>query len=341
MAMATSDSADAISAFEGTLIQHPAFQNAFTKVEHIYKRSCLSSKPVCLLVHGESRTGKTTVLEELTLSYPRVRREDFLEVPVLDVTTPAKPTVMGLVELLLLSLGDPRYYIGSEIQKTNRLVTLMKAAKTQVVSIDEFHHFVDRESLKVAHHVANWLKVLVDDTRVGLVVAGLTHSKTVIAQNEQLRGRFLAPVEMPRFDWNNQMSRSQFVGTLSAFHESISRFIDVPDFTSVDMAFRIYVGCGGLIGYVMKFLETLVWNAVESGSKKATLADLHTAHTTAVWEVEGKNAAPNPFTRKFSAEPNEIAINTAKSVGVESNEEPARNNRSKKSGASMNTVLRT
>ena len=63
------------------------------------------------------------------------------------------------------------------------------------------------------HHVADWLKILVDETRCALVVAGLPSCQTVIDSNEQLAGRFHAPILMPRFSWqdrNNGKSLSGF-----------------------------------------------------------------------------------------------------------------------------------
>ena len=230
-----------------------------------------------------------------------------------------------------------------KLEKTNRLIRLLKAANTRVVSIDEFQHFVDKSSFKVLHHVADWLKVLVDQAKVGLIVAGLPRCHAVIEQNEQLRGRFLAPVKMPRFNWTDEVSRSQFVAVLASFHESISRFFDLPRFDTTNMAFRIYVGCGGLVGYVAKFLDQLVWNAAESGTTAIMLADFHTAHAEAVWRDEGKCHGPSPFSKEFDADPEkEATLAIAQQVGLESNQiEAAPKNASVPKPHSMNEVLRT
>ena len=298
---------------------------------------------MCIPIHGESRTGKTTILDELSNAYPPVRHDEGLEVPVLQVSTPSEPTVMGLVELMLSALGDPRFYIGTKTRKTNRLIKLLKAANTRVVSIDEFQHFVDKSSFKVLHHVADWLKVLVDQAKVGLIVAGLPRCQAVIEQNEQLRGRFLAPVKMPRFDWTDEESRSQFVAVLASFQESIDRFFDVPRFDTANLAFRIYVGCGGLVGYVAKFLDQLVWNAAESGTKAIMLADFHAAHAEAVWKDEAKCHGPSPFSEEFDADPKkEATLAVARQVGIESDgaeKTPKKVPSSKPQ--TMNEVLRT
>ncbi|MEM9388488.1 MAG: TniB family NTP-binding protein [Pseudomonadota bacterium] len=332
---------EVFTAIESTLVLHPAFVAANKRVEQVFRRSQVSLEPVCLSIHGESRTGKSTVLEEFRLPHPTTRHDYGLEVPVLQVSTPAEPTVMGLVELMLLEIGDPRNYVGTKYQKTTRLIKLMAATQTRVVCIDEFQHFVDKSSFKVLHHVADWLKVLVDEANVGLVVAGLTRCQAVIRQNEQLRGRFLAPVVMPRFDWESEQSRQQFIAILASFHESMSRYFDVPRFDTEEMGFRFYVGCGGLIGYLAKFLNQLVWNAGEAGKKVITLRDMHKAHTQAVFVIEGPRACPRPFTRQFEPQPESQAmLAAARRVGVEAEPGVPNGRTSKKRRLTVNDVLK-
>ena len=53
----------------------------------------------------------------------------------------------------------------------------MKKSGTRMVMIDEFQHFYDRGKRQIMHNVADWLKVLIDDTRTMLVVAGLVLQK--------------------------------------------------------------------------------------------------------------------------------------------------------------------
>ena len=107
-----------------------------------------------------------------------------------------------------------------------------------MVMIDEFQHFVDKGSNKIMHNAADWLKVLVDDCHVALVVAGLPTCQAVLERDEQLSGRLLAPMFMPRFDWHNKSEREEFEAILGAFHESISSYFDLPALDSPEMAFR-------------------------------------------------------------------------------------------------------
>lgn len=284
---------------EDTLVPHTAFEEASRRLEQCFQYASGTQEPICFALVGESRTGKSRVLDEACFKHPKVRDAEGLMVPILHVKTPSKPTVKGLAELMLDAMGDPKFDKGTEIAKTRRLVKLMREARTQMVMIDEFQHFVDKGSLKVMHHVADWLKTLVDDCKVALVVVGLPTCSAVLEQNEQLRGRFLSPYVMPRFDWEKDADRAEFVAILDSLHQSLSREFEMPDLIGPEMAFRCYCGSGGLVGYVTKFLRQMVWNAWDANTRTITLEDMLRAHEEAVWFDQGLLDFPSPFSQQF------------------------------------------
>jgi hypothetical protein len=132
-----------------------------------------ASEPICVALIGPSRTGKSRVLDVCERQHPKVRREDGMYVPILRVTTPSKPTVKGLAEVLLEGLGAVDATRGTENERTRRVKYLMRNTETRMLMIDEFQHFFDKGTKLIMHHVADWLKILVDETRCVLVVAGL------------------------------------------------------------------------------------------------------------------------------------------------------------------------
>lgn len=287
---------------ENTLVPHTAFQEACGRVEQCFQYAQGSQEPICLALVGESRTGKSRTLEECYYKHPRVRDAQGLSVPILRVTTPSKPTVKGLASLMLDDLGDPKFDSGTECARTRRLIKLMRETGTRMVVIDEFQHFVDKGSRKVQHHVADWLKTLVDDCKVSLVVVGLPNCRAVLEQNEQLSGRFLSPVLMPRFDWRRDEDREEFIAILHSLQASLETIFEMPCLTSQEMAFRCYCGSGGLMGYLTKFLRQMVWNALDAQTYVITLEDMLRAHEQAVWSSDGLQEFPNPFSREFTIE---------------------------------------
>ena len=301
---------------ESTLVPHTAFSEATERIEQCLRYSLDSPEPVCLVLIGESRTGKSRALEAFFNQHPTTRDDYGLKIPILKVKTPSKPTVKGLVEIMLRAMGDPLSYSGTENAKTIRLKRLMRNANTSMVIIDEFQHFYDKGLHKVMHHVADWLKILVDDTKCALVVAGLPTCSAVLDQNEQLAGRFFAPVVMPRFNWENTNHRDEFIGILGAFQQSIGTHFEIPPLDSDEMAFRCYCATGGLIGYLSKFLRQAVWNALDADKKIITFDDLKLAHKTSIWSNECDYGDLDPFSRNFMRLQSDDVLTKAAQIGL-------------------------
>ncbi len=307
------------TAVDQVLVPHRDFQRAKLRIEkHLFVTQSYS-EPICVAVVGESRTGKSRLLESISKQYPKQRNAEGAIVPILSIRTPSKPRVKGLVEVMLRELGDPLWYKrGSENEKTERLYTLLGQTKTHALIIDEFQHFYDKVSHKVQHYLSDWLKIFVDRSGLMLIVAGLPDCMAVINQNQQLRGRFMAPIHMPRFDWNDDDERGEFIACLESFQQALSRY-EFPDLTSDEMAFRFYCATGGLIGYLAKILHQACLNAQMDDKLIITLADLAQAYEESVW-VDGVVFMQNPFGKDFNTTPSEYSVGTAQLIGAVSHE---------------------
>jgi len=299
------------------LVPHPKFEEAMHRIEQCFRFAEEAGEPSCLAVIGEARTGKTRVLNSCLLKHPGSRLDDGINMPIVYIKAPAKPTVKGMAELLLEALKDPNPARGTEIERTRRLKTLMPKTGTRLLMIDEFQHFVDKGSTAVMYLVADWLKILVDDVRCSLVIAGLPRCQAVIDQNEQLAGRFLAPVNLSRFRWENVEQRADFIGILESFHRKLYPFIGLPELHSDPMAFRFWCATGGLIGYLTKLLRRSICNAVAQNSGRVTLTDFSVAHRECMWHELGSNLALRPFDPDFILEVTSDVVSRVHRIGSE------------------------
>lgn len=304
---------------EQIFVPHTAVENAISRIDQCYKATETSSEPICIALIGPTRSGKSRALEYKAKKHPKTRLDDGLRVPILSVRTPSNPTTKGLAEVMLRAIGDPNPGKGSETNMTNRLITLLGVAETRMMMVDEFQHFYDKKSHKVMHHVADWLKLVVDESHVALVVSGLPSCQAVLNQNEQLAGRFMSPIQMPRFDWINQDLRDEFIGILGCFQEGLAHF-DMPQLNNDEMAFRFYCASGGLIGYVAKILRQAVWNAIDANRNNISLDDLSTAHMMSVYVDEKSKDLPLSFNREFSVQVNEVLLQRVNAIGTTSPE---------------------
>ena len=286
---------------EDLVVEHAAYVKGWRRLEQCFRYAMRGNEPICMAVVGESGTGKSRLLEEFEREHPAFRNADGLEMPVLRIKTPSKPTVKGLVEEMLNKLEDPVSKRTSEQRMTARLRKLVEECNTKVVCVDEFQHFRDKVSNKVAHYVADWLKVLADESNVALVVAGLPICKSVIHQNEQLARRFRGAVVMPRFDWNKKDDREEFLGILLEFDKRIRQGFDLPELASADMGFRLYCASGGLLGYVVNILQQAVLDADFDDRREIQLSHFEEALQAGVWEGSKLETAISPFSPKFCA----------------------------------------
>lgn len=328
-----------ITNVERLIVPHSAFVEAVRRIEQCFTFSTDKGEAEGLAIIGESGTGKTSVLSEFRSMHKPMRGSDGMEVPILFASVPAAPTVKSLAEVMLVALDVSDPQIGTENEKSRRVRVLMKETGTRMVMIDEFQHFYDRGTHRIMHHVADWLKLLIDDTRSTLVVAGLPSCKSVIDQNEQLARRFLGPIQLPRFWWEDVGHRREFLGILKLFDKEIAKEYDVPQLSSEEMAFRLYLATGGLMGYLSKLLRQALRN-VQLGNRRAiTLEDLRVAHTQAIWPWQ-RSDAPRSFEANFKLVETVDLLSRARMIGTVI--EPATAHRvSKRTRESVNSSLVT
>lgn len=306
---------------ENILVPHSAFERATKRILQCIRAVESSSEPICLAIIGESRTGKTRILEYVESQYPRFRTEEGMNIPILRMTIPAKPTIKGLAEEILMALGDPKPSKGTVRNMTGRIITLLGETKTLCIIVDEFQHFFNKEQRKVMHDVADWFKVLVDKCGVVLVTSGLDSSQSVLNLNEQLAGRFMAPICIPRYDWKDETSRNEFISILDAFRVGLTDF-DMPDLSTDEMAFRFHCASGGLLGYVAKVLRQATWIAIDNKTTQITLQDLALAYEESIYSDLKKLNLRNPFGHGFTLQASEELLVRVRQIGTEIPEDP-------------------
>lgn len=297
---------------EDTLVPHTAFAKATKHLDQCFEYAQNAREPICLPIVGESRTGKSRSLEYLLLKHPRTRTDDGVHIPIIYVRAPANPTELALATTILKAMGDPKYDKGTGTVKTGRLETLIEECGVRMIIVDELQHFIDKGTAKIAYIVADWLKNLVESRKVALVVAGLPSCLDVVALNEQLEGRFISPVILPRFDWMNLEHRAEFIGIITEFHEQLSKHFDLPDLSTEEMAFRFHCASGGLMGYLTKTLRQVVWQAIDEGRKVIQLHHIAEAQQIAVKMGE----LENPFSNSFSTAPTQKKLHSFAKLGA-------------------------
>jgi Bacterial TniB protein len=336
--MKTNNSASIV---ERMVIPHTAFAEARRRIEQCFAFSAAKAEAEGLLIVGESGTGKTSVLKSFQSNHMPTRGRDGMEIPILYASVPPMPTVKSLAGVMLAALNAPDSERGTENEKSRRLRILMKETGTRMVMIDEFQHFYDRGKRQIMLHVADWLKVLIDETRSTLVVAGLPSCRVVINENEQLARRFMASIQLPRFSWTYPRQRGEFISILEEYHNQVAKDFSLPELYSEEMAFRFFLATGGLMGYLSKLLRTTLRDAADREKTSVTLEDLNIAHARAMWFDATVQEQLRPFEKSFRPEATVDALNFASRVGTVADlpEKPTRQRIGKRKAESINAAL--
>ncbi len=169
------------------MLPHTAFKLSAEVIQHCFYNSSKFDEPAYIALRGKSNAA----INALLFKNPAYQTEQGLKVPILRIKNISESSTKALVGLMLEALGDLKYSTRTEFTMIIRLKALMKKTGTRMIVLDGFQEFIDKAPSKTIYKVADILNSLIDDTKIVLVIAGLSGPRSNIFQNEQLIHRFL------------------------------------------------------------------------------------------------------------------------------------------------------
>jgi hypothetical protein len=288
---------------ERIFIEYPRLTRLLEKIKHCHEYSKIAAEPECMFISGYSGTGKTTLYEYYEKQYPRTRKESGANIPVLSAVVPQRATEKTLVSELLARMEDPIAEKGSAYSQTSRLKIFISDCGVEIVFLDEFQHFVDRDSDKILKNVSDWLKNLINATRKPIVLLAQPYAKQVldVTGNEQLQRRFLLRETLEPFGWMNEEEsdskkkddkKNEFRGFLAAVDEKLP-FNQRSNLSDPVLAFRFYCGTNGRVSKIMAILRKATELALDRSLEALDLAVLAEAYEERLAKTQIDR--PNPF----------------------------------------------
>lgn len=264
---------------EHLYVVNPRIKAILDKFAYCHLHSKIAAEPEGMLLEGIAGVGKTTMCKHYMRGFPRRETEGGSIIPILmtKVEVPASPK--SLVTALLTSLGDPLPDKGTTVSQTIRLKGFMDKCSVELIFLDEFQHFIDRDSKKVLKTTSDWLKNLMDSTRRPIVLVGMPYSHGVLDAegNEQLQRRFSFRVNLKPFDWTDITDRNDFRKFLQLLDEKLP-LNEWSNLAETNMGFRLYCASDGIISKLMKLIRRATVITLDLSREKLELDVLSIAY---------------------------------------------------------------
>lgn len=286
--------AERLELVERVFIRYPRLKTLHKKIDFCRTYSKIAAEPECILITGTQGAGKTTLLEWYAGDFAIRELPEKLVVPILTVLVLSPATVKGLATEMLKAIGDPAADRGTVSSITLRLRKFLVGCEVELIILDEFQHFDDRNSRGVLKTVSDWLKNLLNQTKVPIVLVGMPGCESVLDAkgNEQLKRRFSNRERIEPFSWQGPKEIQEFRQLLKKIDDELPLLTDshLADFAT---AFLIHRATDGVINYVMKLLRRASRMAIERGLERIDQLLLADAYE----EVPANEFTqrPNPF----------------------------------------------
>jgi hypothetical protein len=294
MFMYTPAALRASSSVEKVCVQHPAFKAALDAADRIFQLAKDINIPQGMMVVGPSGSGKSKLIRYFQSTLPNTILEE-RSMSAISIRLEMRPSVGHVVSLLLRSLKYPFASVSSKTMYVKRDLVIASLIQkgTRVIFVDEAQHMAHMLRYKVRGKdetdVAEFLRELMDEANVGIVLCGTPGLDELRAFDEQLASRISARFALSDFEAGSP----NWLGLLASFSEASEQF-DLSHLLQAENAQRFHLATGGNLRRLKRMLTESVLIAHDCESRVIGEEHLRLAFE----RVYGKNTVlANPYAK--------------------------------------------
>ncbi len=295
---------DDINSFLNQPVMHPSFNKA---LKHIQKaHSSFGRAPLSCYVTGEPGVGKSFLVKTAKnkILETVVESKDSNTIPVILIKLRPGALPDRVKKMILTELGvDTQGYAGENLDIL--FIKQLIVCDVVLIIFDEFQHLLRLGDKDVNRNAANFIKTIIDDRRIPVVLTGIPEGKKLFKLSKELRSRIRNAGELEEMSIAEKKSREYFKKFIDKLMSTFP--IESVKLTEGDNLDRLYLAIqGNLRGLEDLLSEVLSEN--REGLKKLEMEDYQAAYEfTRIDELyDGQNKVIAPFTGNISVIKNRL-----------------------------------
>lgn len=251
--------------FRTLFIASPFLGAVLDELNECRELSKLGGAPECILITGDSGSGKTSLIE--TYQKHNLKKESYETtlIPVLCTEVPEKASPVALFHKILVDLKHPYpFESNNEVELREQIKVLVCSCKIELIILDEFQHLMERKSLKILKETANSIKSLIVDTKVPMAIFGMPYSSIILDSVSQLSNRFERRRVIEPFRMSNNDELKTYLTFLSMLEDEMN-LPEPSNLASGEMAYRLYAYSHGNFRRLKNLLNDVYKASLEKG----------------------------------------------------------------------------
>jgi hypothetical protein len=196
------DDANKLRSFIECYVETPLLRTIQEDFDRLRFNKQFAGEPQCMLLTGDTGTGKSSLIRYYAAKYPEQVRHGFIHKPLLVSRIPSRPTLESTMVELLKDLGQfgssERIHKSSAESLTEALIKCLKRCETELIIIDEFQELIENKTREKRNQIANRLKYISETAKIPIVLVGMPWA-IKIAEEPQWSSRLLIRRAIPYF----------------------------------------------------------------------------------------------------------------------------------------------